>query len=104
MENLDISRRSVFRLLASLDELGFPLTDEQSKAKNEKTYRLAESYVLKLPNMSIPNPNFSNEEARLLLSVLDDCIRTRRTENITLLKSTRQKIMSMVPKGKGRHK
>jgi len=48
MKNLSVSRRSVFRLLEALEELGFPLTNEQSIPKSEKTYRLMDTYVLKL--------------------------------------------------------
>ena len=40
MHNLSISRRSAFRLLDALGELGFPLIDRQQKPGNEKIYRL----------------------------------------------------------------
>ena len=58
MEGLGISRRSVFRLLEALGELGFPLYDEQPLPRGEKRYRLMESYVIQLPNMFFPNPMF----------------------------------------------
>jgi predicted DNA-binding transcriptional regulator YafY len=72
-ESLNISRRSVFRLLHAFEELGFPLVDDKPQQKEEKTYRLLDSYVLKLPNISIPNPCFTGEEIELVLSVLDLC-------------------------------
>jgi len=81
MDNLGISRRTAFRLLAALEELGFPLTDEQPNPTTEKTYRLIGSYVLKLPNMRIPNPGLSAPETELLLSVLDERIDARSRQH-----------------------
>jgi predicted DNA-binding transcriptional regulator YafY len=99
MENLNISRRTAFRLLVALGELGFPLTDEQSKAKNEKTYRLMDSYILKLPNMSIPNPGFTRQELELLLSVLDLLDTVQQPSQIPVVNSIRSKITAMPLKG-----
>jgi predicted DNA-binding transcriptional regulator YafY len=95
MDSLAISRRSVFRLLEALAELGFPLVDEQSGYRAEKTYRLMESYVLKLPNMAIPNPGFSEPEWELLLSMLDFCIGVQKSEAVILLNGIRQKVIAM---------
>jgi predicted DNA-binding transcriptional regulator YafY len=36
MKRLGISRRSVFRLLAAMEELGFPLIDEQPRPRGGK--------------------------------------------------------------------
>ena len=58
IEGLEISRRSVFRLLEAMGELGFPLYDEQLLPGREKRYRLMETYVIKLPNMFFPNPMY----------------------------------------------
>jgi predicted DNA-binding transcriptional regulator YafY len=95
MDALDISRRSVFRLLQALDELGFPLIDEQPKPKTEKTYRLMESYVVQLPNISLPTIGFSAEEKVLLLSILDLCVDMQTPDAIILLNGIRQKVMAM---------
>jgi predicted DNA-binding transcriptional regulator YafY len=69
-ESLGISRRSVFRLLKTLEELGFPLVDGPSPQGSGKVYRLLDSYVLKLPNMALPNPGFTENELALLSSLL----------------------------------
>jgi predicted DNA-binding transcriptional regulator YafY len=92
MEELNISRRSIFRLLYALDELGFPILDEQSIPRGEKRYRLIESYVVQLPNIAIPTINFSEPESELLLSMLDFCIDIQKPENAILLNGIRQKI------------
>ena len=95
IENLEISRRSVFRLLIALEELGFPLIDEQVRPKAEKTYRLMESYVVKLPNLAIPVINFTEAESELLLSMLDFCITIQKSEALILLNGIRQKVKAM---------
>jgi predicted DNA-binding transcriptional regulator YafY len=94
MGSLNLSRRSVFRLLDALDELGFPLVDDQPKPKAEKTYRLSESYVLRLPNISIINPGFSEDEIELLLFILDLCKRINELGGTHRLSAIKEKIMA----------
>jgi len=100
MERLNVSRRTAFRLLNALSDLGFPLIDEQPKARNEKTYRLMDSYVIKLPNVSIPNPGFTPQELELLLSVLDLFDTVQQPGQISIVNSIRSKITAMPSKGK----
>ena len=100
MEHLNISRRTVFRLLEALYELGFPLIDEQSKTGNEKTYRLIDSYVLKLPNIAIPNPGFTGEEIELVLTILDFCKQLSQIGGSPRLNIIREKIKAIKPKDK----
>ena len=95
MNQLNISRHTAFRLLDALEELGFPLIDEQLKSTSEKTYRLEESYVFKLPNMTIPNPGFTEPEKEMLLSMLDFCINIQQSETLILLNGIRQKVKAM---------
>jgi predicted DNA-binding transcriptional regulator YafY len=95
MKELAISRRSVFRLFEALEELGFPLIDVQPVPRAEKTYRLMESYVLRLPNVAIPTPGFSEPEMELLLSMLDFCIDIQKSDAVTLLNGIRQKVLAM---------
>ena len=92
MYHLDISRRTAFRLLDALEELGFPLVDEQLKPRAEKTYRLIDSYVLKMPNMSIPNPGFTKSELEFLLGVLALFDTVNQPGKLSLINSIRTKI------------
>jgi predicted DNA-binding transcriptional regulator YafY len=96
MENLNISRRSVFRLLHTFEELGFPLIDEQSQSKKEKTYRLAETYVLKLPNIAIPNPNLTSEEIIFILSILETCKKYDILKDTKNCNSIKEKLIAMI--------
>ena len=99
MEHLHISRRTVFRLLDALEELGFPLIDEQPRPRNEKIYRLIDSYVLKLPNMSIPNPALTSQELEFLISVLDLFGTVQQPDKKSLINSIRSKITAVPSKG-----
>jgi len=101
MESLNISRRSVFRLLHSFEELGFPLVDDKPQQKEEKTYRLLESYVLKLPNISIPNPCLTREEIEFVLAVLDLCKRIGEMGGASMLNAIREKIKAIAPDKEG---
>jgi predicted DNA-binding transcriptional regulator YafY len=95
MYHLDISRRTAFRLLDALEELGFPLIDDQPKPRAEKTYRLIDSYVLKMPNMSIPNPGFTQPELEFLLSVLALFDTAQQPGKLSLINSIRSKITAV---------
>ena len=95
MYDLGISRRTAFRLLDALGDMGFPLIDEQPKPRNEKTYRLIDSYVLKLPNMSIPNPGFTSQELELLLNVLDLFDAVQQPGKVSVINSIRSKITAI---------
>ncbi len=68
---LDISRRSVFRLFDTLAELNFPIDDDRNVGDGHaKHYMLADSYVAKLPNISLPNISLTPRESFLLYFLL----------------------------------
>ena len=100
MKELDISRRSAFRLLQTLEELGFPLTDEQSRPKSEKTYLLTEGYILKLPNIVIPNPYLNKKEIIYILSLLKVCKQSKMLAETSTHKSAMAKLSAMLEAGK----
>jgi predicted DNA-binding transcriptional regulator YafY len=95
MDRLCVSRRTVFRLLSTLEEVGIPLIDEQPSPRIEKTYRLLDSYVLKLPNMALLNPGFTREESDILLDILDFWSANESPEKAAILNSIRQKITAL---------
>jgi predicted DNA-binding transcriptional regulator YafY len=97
MERLAVSRRTAFRLLEALEELGLPLVDEQSKSGNQKVYRLMDSYVHKLPNMAIPNPGLTPEEVEMLITIMNLVDQIRKLGNEAALFSIRNKIAALLP-------
>jgi predicted DNA-binding transcriptional regulator YafY len=57
-----ISRSTVFRLKNALEELGFPLAEDDSLFEGRKRWCLQKDYVLKLPNITMPNLNLTLQE------------------------------------------
>jgi len=68
--HLGLSARSVFRLLSTLSDLGFPLTDERPSFGGETRHFLLESFVRKLPNLSMPQVSLTPRESLVLYFLL----------------------------------
>lgn len=67
---LGLSSRSVFRLLSTFADLGFPLTDERDSFGGETRHFLLESFVKKLPNLSMPQVTLTPRESLVLYFLL----------------------------------
>lgn len=65
-EVLGVTRRSVERLLATMQEMKFPIYDEKRRGEKEKHWFIEASYVLKLPNTTLPNLSISYHEMMCL--------------------------------------
>jgi predicted DNA-binding transcriptional regulator YafY len=61
-DQLEIDRRSVYRLIDVIEELGFPLYDDKIELEREKRWKLEESYLKKLPNMKLPDVSLTLTE------------------------------------------
>lgn len=62
-QHLEVSRRTAYRVLETLDELNFPLYEDICDFDGKKRWRLEDSYLKKLPNLNVP-------ELRLTISEL----------------------------------
>lgn len=99
-EHLEITRRSVDRILGVLQELNFPLYyDEEASDANEKRWRLVDTYVTKLPNISIPNIQLSLSEIISLYLVKGEGRLFRGTEIEKMVDSAFSKLGMFVPEG-----
>ncbi|WP_300674872.1 YafY family protein [Desulfoluna sp.] len=65
-EKLGVTRRSVERLLSTMQEMRFPIYDEKKDGEREKHWLIEASYVLKLPNTTLPNLTISYHEMMCL--------------------------------------
>jgi predicted DNA-binding transcriptional regulator YafY len=54
-ERLGVDMRTVERLLGLLQELNFPIYDEQDSLSGKKYWKLVDTYVMKLPNITLPD-------------------------------------------------
>ena len=61
-EHLEVDRRSVYRMLDLVHELGFPLMDEKEPFERKKRWKLLEDFQKKLPNMTVPAIQFTMAE------------------------------------------
>lgn len=59
---LDIDRRSVYRQIALIQDLGFPLYDDKQPLEKKKRWKLMDGYLKKLPNIKVPNIELSLSE------------------------------------------
>lgn len=96
MAKLGLSKRSVFRLLEALGDLGFPIVDERRDLSAEKVYRLLESYAQKLPNLALPSFDLNAQERFYLDSLLEG--RSLQSHSTSaLLSSLRLKLHALLP-------
>jgi len=65
---LNISRRTAYRILDRMQEMGFPLYDEGREGRR-KLWKLDENYVTRLPNINLPDLQLNRQEI-LLLDIL----------------------------------
>jgi predicted DNA-binding transcriptional regulator YafY len=61
-DGLEIDRRSVYRLMGTMEELGVPLYDEPQPLEKEKRWKVVENYAKKLRTVSAPPVQLSLAE------------------------------------------
>ncbi|SDB43397.1 HTH domain-containing protein [Desulfonatronum thiosulfatophilum] len=72
MEELGISRRSVYRQIETIEELGFPLYDDRPAGERQKRWKFEEGYLKKLPNISLPDMELHLSEMLALCMVIGE--------------------------------
>ena len=95
-EELGISERSVYRLIRTLEELGFPFENKKPDGRTTR-YHLMENYLTKLPNLDIPNLSLSREELLVLYLLISRGNVLGSTELNHHLGSLRLKLASSIP-------
>ncbi|MEN6442042.1 MAG: WYL domain-containing transcriptional regulator [Syntrophobacter sp.] len=96
MSRLGISRRSSFRMLEALTDLGLPLVDERRDLSTEKTYRILEGYAQRLPNFAVPSLDLTLQERYFLDAILEGHS-LRDSSSSMLLSSLRSKLNVLLP-------
>lgn len=59
---LGIEKRSVYRVLETVQELGVPVYEDKAPFEKRKHWKIEESYIKKLPNMKIPTLDLTLSE------------------------------------------
>lgn len=96
MSRLGISRRSAFRMLEALTDLGLPLVDERRDLSTEKTYRILDGYAQHLPTFAVPSLDLNPQESYFLDAILEGRS-LRESSSSVLLSSLRSKLNVLLP-------
>lgn len=97
-EKLGKDRRSVYRLIDTIEELGIPIYDEKT-LEREKRWKIEENYLKKLPNLNIPDINLTLSEIISLYLVRSHVRLFKGTDIEKKLNSAFAKIDRFVPEG-----
>ena len=97
-DHLEVNRRSVYRIINLVEELGFPIYDDKIPFEKEKRWKLEESYLKKLPNIKIPDVNLTLPEIISLYFLKGEGSIFKGTEIDRHTKSAFGKLSLFVPK------
>jgi len=97
VEELQITKRTVYRIMQIIENLGFPVYDDEISLGKIKTYRLDESYLKKLPNMSIPDMNLTLSEIISLYMLKGGEVLFKGTEIENNIESSFKKLAAFLP-------
>ena len=95
---LNVDRRSVYRMINVIEELGFPLYDDKIPLEKEKRWKLEESYLKKLPNMKVPDVHLTLLEIISLYLLRSEASLLKGTELEKHTKSAFGKFSMFLPK------
>ena len=96
-EHLEVDRRSVDRLIDVMEELHFPLYDDAVPMEKEKRWRVVEDYVIKLPNITLPDVKLNLSEMVALHLLKGEAKLYRGTEIETIVETAFGKMGLFVP-------
>lgn len=94
---LNVDVRSVYRLLDSMQDMGFPIWDEKNSLGKKKQWKIEESFLLKLPNIKIPNFNLTYIEIIFLYMLKNESFFFQDTKIEKYIKSAFFKINQFIP-------
>lgn len=97
-EKLAVDRRSVYRIMNIIEELGFPIYDQRVWFDRRKRWKLMESYLKKLPNMSLPEVNLTFSEIIALHMLKGQAGIFKGTEIEVYIRRAFEKLSMFVPK------
>ncbi len=100
--HLEVDKRTVERLLGLLQELNFPVYDEQDGPSSEKTWRMVDTYVMKLPNITLPDIRLTLPELIALYLIKGEAQLFHGTEIEKLADSAFRKLSFFMPEGLSR--
>ena len=98
-EGLEVDRRTVYRIRETLEELNFPIYEDYSGLDGKKRFRFADSYLKKLPNMSVPRLDLTLSELIALYFIHSNRQMFKGTDIERNIDSAFEKLNAFVPEG-----
>jgi len=98
-KGLGIDRRSVYRLINVIEELGIPIYDDKPPLESKKQWKIEESYLKKLPNLKVPDLVLSLSEIIALCFMRGQTSLYRGTDIEKKINSAFTKIEAFAPSG-----
>ena len=96
---LEVDRRTAYRIKETLEELGFPLYDDTSALDSRKRYQFTDSYLKKLPNLNVPELKLSLSELIALYFIRGNRRLFRGTDIEQNINAAFRKIDAFMPEG-----
>lgn len=97
LETLHTTERTVSRYLNRIEALGIPLFDDKAPLEKEKRWRVEPSYVMKLPNMTLPAVSLTLPEIISLYMLKGESTVFSGTEIDRQITSALAKLIYFVP-------
>ncbi len=101
-EELGVDRRTVYRIRETLEELNFPLYEDDSHLDGRKRFRLDDGYLKKLPNICVPEIRLSLAELVAISFLRSNGRLFRGTEIEHNIEAAFGKLDAFVPDGLAR--
>ena len=97
VQALQISDRSVSRMITAIEELGFPLYSNREPFEKEKRWHLEPSFVQKLPNITLPSLSLTFSEIISLCMLKGEAVVFTNTDIDRHVSSAIVKLMQCIP-------
>jgi predicted DNA-binding transcriptional regulator YafY len=98
-EGLEVDRRTAYRIRETLEELNFPIYEDCSSLDGRKRFRFTDSYLKKLPNLSLPELNLTLPELIALYFIRSNRQMFKGTEIERNINAAFEKLNAYVPEG-----
>ncbi len=96
---LDVDRRTSYRIRETLEELNFPVYEDSSALDGRKRYCFDADYLRKLPNLNVPELNLSLSELIALYFIRSGSRMFRGTDIERNIESAFVKLDAFMPEG-----
>lgn len=96
---LQLDKRSIYRLITVIEELGVPIYDDKVPYERKKRWKLEESYLKKLPNLKLPDLTLAFSEVIALYFIKGQERLYKGTEVEKKINSAFTKLGAFIPEG-----